>query len=150
MSGAGRPLCPSARPEWEDAVAIAVVGGSAEAPRVRPLERPLPVTPELLALAEPVEPTEVFRFAAACQCDACDHFAGDSCTLAAKVVRVLPPAGQTLPACDIRPRCRWFRQEGREACVRCPLIITNEANPSPAMRLAADPAVSVSACEQVD
>jgi hypothetical protein len=137
------PLCPSARPEWDDAMAIGVVGGTAEKPRVRPLQRPLPVTRDLLALANPVEPTEVFRFAATCQCDLCDHYADASCTLAAKVARMVPPAGADLPACDIRPRCRWFRQEGREACLRCPLIVTNEPNPSPLIRLVADPATPV-------
>jgi hypothetical protein len=29
-----------------------------------------------------------------------------------------------LPACTIRRECRWFRQEGRAACQRCPQIVT--------------------------
>jgi hypothetical protein len=29
-----------------------------------------------------------------------------------------------LPACNIRAECRWFRQEGRAACLRCPQIMT--------------------------
>jgi len=43
-----------------------VVGGTAEAPRVAWLERPVPVTEELLALAGPVPPAQVMRFAAPC------------------------------------------------------------------------------------
>jgi hypothetical protein len=121
------------------AVAIGIVAGTAQEPRVRPLESPVPVTAELLALAEPVRPTEVFRFAAPCLTTGCRHFAGTTCQLAAKVVRMLPTAVDGLPECDIRPRCRWFMQEGGAACRRCPRIVTDDAHPSPELRLAADP-----------
>jgi hypothetical protein len=141
----GRPLCPSARPEWDGAVAIGVVGGTADEPRVTPLERPLPVTAELLALAEPVEPTEVFRFAAPCACSGCQHYSDDDdrCALAAKVVAMIEPATERVPACDIRPRCRWFAEQGPAACRRCPIVITNDANPRPGLRAAADPAAAL-------
>jgi len=43
---------------------------------------------------------------------------------------MLDPAVSALPRCAIRPRCRWFRQEGREACLRCPLVATEQRNPS--------------------
>lgn len=147
MSEAARPapLCPSAQPDWEGAVAIGVVGGTVDEPRITPLERPLPVTPELLQLAEPVTPSEVFRFAAPCLCEGCGHFEGSTCNLAAKIVRMVRPAGDALPACDIRPRCRWFRQEGRDACLRCPLVVTADAHPSPEILVAADPATPVPA-----
>jgi len=137
------PLCPSAQPDWEGAVAIGVVGGTVDEPRITPLERPLPVTPELLQLAEPVTPSEVFRFAAPCLCEGCGHFEGSTCNLAAKVVRIVPRGSEDLPACDIRPRCRWFRQEGREACLRCPVVVTADAHPSPELLRAADPATPV-------
>jgi hypothetical protein len=35
-----------------------------------------------------------------------------------------------LPRCSIGPRCRWFRQEGRQAWLRCPLVSTELHNPS--------------------
>jgi len=137
------PLCPSAQPDWEGAEAIGVVGGTSDEPRVRPLERPLPVTKELLQLAEPVRPTEVFRFAAPCLCNGCRHFSDSKCGLATKIVRMVEPAADDLPECDIRPSCRWFVQEGREACFRCPRIATNDVNRSPEIRLAADPETPV-------
>jgi hypothetical protein len=146
MSDDGRsaaPLCPSAQPDWKGAMVIGVVGGSADDPRVRPLEHPLPVTQELLELAEPVQPTEVFRFAAPCRCNGCGHFSDSRCGLAAKVVRMTAPATDELPACDIRPRCRWFAQEGREACMRCPRVATHDANIPAELRQAADPSVPV-------
>jgi hypothetical protein len=110
---------------------------------VRPLERPMPVTPELLALTEPVRPTEVFRFAAPCLGAGCSHFADSTCRFAAKVVRMLPSASKRLPDCDTRSRCRWFAQEGGEACRRCPQIVTDGVHPSPELRLAADPTTTV-------
>lgn len=144
MTAAGRPvpLCPSAQP-GDDAVVIGVVGGTVEEPRVRPLEHPVPASRALLALAEPVRPTEVFRFAATCQEGGCAHFARSTCTLASKVVRMLPPVTAGLPPCDIRASCRWFAQEGRDACLRCPQVVTHSARFSPGLRQAADPAVPV-------
>jgi len=135
-------LCPSAQPD-DGAVVIGVVGGSVEEPRVRPLEHPIPVSRTVLALAAPVLPTEVFRFAAPCQEGACPHFARSTCTLASKVVRMLPPVADDLPPCDIRAGCRWFAQEGRAACLRCPQVATNNGRFSAALRRAADPAVPV-------
>ena len=148
MSRGGRApakLCPSAQPDWKGAVATGVVGGSAERPRVRPLEHPLPVTAELLELASPVEPTEVFRFAAPCRCSGCGHFTGSRCGLAAKVVRMVPQATADLPECDIRARCRWFAEEGEAACLRCPAIATHDANVSAEIRRAADTSTAVPA-----
>jgi hypothetical protein len=138
-----RLLCPSARHDAADAVTIGVVAGTPDDPRVRPLARPLPVTPELLALAEPVRPTEVFRFAAPCLCAGCAHFADARCGLAAKVTRMLPTVTADLPECDIRPHCRWFVQEGRDACLRCPSIVTDDVFRERDVRLAANPSTPV-------
>jgi len=135
-------LCPSAPPEWSGAVAIGIVGGSAQAPQVTSLARPLPVSEDLLKLAAPVEPTEVFRFAAPCANGACVHFRTGSCQLAAKVVKLLAPTTDSLPYCTIRADCRWYRQEGRAACLRCPQVVTDNVLPNAAMRRAADPAIA--------
>jgi hypothetical protein len=134
-------LCPSAPPEWSGAVAIGVVGGTAETPRVTNLAVPVPVTPALLELAAPVEPTEVFRFAAPCAHGGCQHYRDRNCQLAAKVVNMLAPATDRLPYCTIRANCRWYAQEGRAACLRCPQVVTDNVHPSTTMRRAADPAV---------
>lgn len=139
----GRLLCPSAQPDWEGAVATGVVGGTVEEPRVRPLAEPTPVSQQLLDLSQPVRPTEVFRFAAPCLCNRCQHFGENECHLAAKIVRMVPPVADDLPQCDIRPRCRWFAQEGREACLRCPQVVTDDAYRSPVMQRASDPETPV-------
>jgi len=88
------------------------------------LDQPLPATPEVLALAASLKPTEVFRLAATCAEHKCPHFDGADCRLAARIVRMLPPAVDALPPCTIRRDCRWFSQEGAAACRRCPEITT--------------------------
>ena len=134
-----QPLCPSARPEMEGAVVFGVVGGTAPAPRLAHLAQPLPVTEELLALAEPASPLAVFRIAAPCAASACLHFAAGACRLASRIVEELPEMVDSLPACRIRPSCRWWLQEGKAACLRCPLIVTETANPTEQLRHATDP-----------
>ena len=109
--------------------------------RIHHLAEPLPVTPELLALAAPARPTEIFRFAAPCAESACNHFDGTDCRLAKKIVDGVMEMVDAIPPCRIRPTCRWFAQEGRRACVRCPLIFSETANPSPELARAADPAL---------
>lgn len=134
-----RPLCPSAQPDWPGSILIGVVGGTAGDPRVSNLVTSLPVTSEVLDLAGPVAPTEVFRFAAPCLCKGCAHFQEEDCTLVERVVGLLPPVTSALPHCDIRPDCRWWQQEGAAACRRCPQMVTKNYNPSETMVAAATP-----------
>jgi hypothetical protein len=126
-------LCPSASPHSQDAQVFGVVGGTADAPEVAYLPAPQPITDELLQLAKPVRPGEVFRVAAPCACRGCGHFApeGSTCRLAETIVQWLPSVVDTLPPCAIRPACRWWQQEGRAACVRCPQVVTETFEPVP-------------------
>ena len=111
-------------------VVLGVVTGTAEVPRVGYLTQPQPVTDELLALADPVKPTEVFRFAAPCAGRGCKHFDGSDCRLVARTVQLLPNVVDVLPPCRIRPSCRWWQQEGKEACMRCPQVVTEIYQPT--------------------
>jgi hypothetical protein len=141
MSEPRKPLlCPSAQPDMAGSMAIGVVGGTAENPRLAWIEKPQPVTEDLLRLARPAQPTEVFRFAAHCEENACSHFDGAKCKLATRIVQILPAVSGALPPCQIRGECRWFQQEGRPACMRCPQIVTQSANAGADMVLAATPA----------
>jgi hypothetical protein len=124
----------------EGAVVFGVVGGTAAEPRVGYVTERLPVTPELLALTGEVRPAEVFRFGAPCAGGGCRHFDGSSCRLASKLVQLAPsPRSPGLPACALRPDCRWWRQEGKAACMRCPQIVTINYLPSDELRHAANP-----------
>jgi len=57
-------MCPSAQPDMADAVILGVRGVPTEAPFVSYLEQPVPVSAELLALSQPLLPTELYRLAA--------------------------------------------------------------------------------------
>lgn len=122
--------CPSAQPTGEGTMIYGVVTGGQEARRVAYLTEAQPVTPELLALAGDARPGQVFRIAAPCMGGECRHFAGGGCTLARRIVEALDPVVNGLPPCQIRKTCRWFRQEGRAACVRCPQVTTEHASVS--------------------
>jgi len=117
-------LCPSAQPGMEGGRVLGVVRYEGDRPAVQYLEQPIPATPEVLALAAPLKPTEVFRLAATCAEHKCPHFDGANCQLASRVARLLPPSVEALPPCRIRKDCRWFSQEGGAACRRCPEITT--------------------------
>lgn len=119
-------LCPSAAPDWDDARLIGIVGGTPEEPRVDYVT-PRAVSAELLALAEPVAPTEVFRFAARCQEGRCGHFRDGRCGVATAAVEHLDPIDAiALPRCGIRTSCRWWHDRGPAACRRCPVVVTDD------------------------
>jgi hypothetical protein len=131
-------MFPSAQPEMEGSRVLGVVGGTADSPQLAYLNQYLPITDELIAMTQPVKPTQVMRFAAPCQEKACCHFDGTNCNLVTRIVQILPAVTEALPACLIRPTCRWYQQEGRHACQRCPQIITYVDDPDDRMRMAAE------------
>jgi hypothetical protein len=137
--GRQKPLCPSARPDWKGARIIGVVRGTVAEPRVAYLSRALPVVDHVLDMAKPAAPTEVFRFGAPCANEACQHFHESRCHLVEKVVRELPVVARELPDCTVRESCRWFSQEGAEACWRCPRIVTDGPPLDPRMVVVTDP-----------
>jgi hypothetical protein len=124
-------LCPSTTSIGPDARVFGELTGSPAAGfEVGYLTEALPATPAFLAAAAPAEPTEVFWAAAPCVERCCKHFDGTNCRLTARVTAILDRAISALPRCAIRPRCRWFRQEVRAACLRCPQVTTEQRNPS--------------------
>jgi hypothetical protein len=125
-------LCPSASADAEEGVVIGIVRGTADAPRVAYLEAPVPVTPEILARTAPAPPNQVLRIAARCAEGACGHYDGTDCTLARRIVARLDPVVDRPPPCAIRPVCRWWRQEGKAACARCPEVATQSRGASEA------------------
>ena len=130
--------CPSAQPEMKGSRVLGVIGGTPDAPEVSYLNEFLPVTEEVIALAGPAKPTQVLRFAAPCEEKKCCHFDGHNCKLATRIVQILPAVTDGLPACLIRATCRWYQQEGKAACYRCPQVVTYVAEPTDQMRMAAE------------
>ena len=122
--------CPSAQPDHEEARIYGVVAGEPDRPRIAFLTGIRPVTPDLLALAGDAKPTQIFRIAAPCATGGCHHFTGGACSLAQRVVAMMPPVVAGLPSCQIRRTCRWFHQEGKAACFRCPQVVTEPGKAS--------------------
>jgi hypothetical protein len=122
--------CPSAPANAENARVFGMYTGAPGAHRVGYLTEALPVSDKLLALAGDAEPTQVFRIAGRCDSSGCNHFRDNSCTLAQRIVEGVRPVVNALPLCQIRSTCRWFRQEGKAACFRCPQVVTNNTNAS--------------------
>jgi hypothetical protein len=117
-------LCPSAQPGMDNCRILGVVQQDGPRPMLLYLKEPLAATADVLAMAAPLKPTEVFRLSATCAEHACPHFDGADCRLATRVARLLPPAVDALPPCVVRRDCRWYAQEGGAACLRCPEITT--------------------------
>ena len=117
-------ICPSAQPGMPEVRVLGVVNFDGPTPVVDYLDTILPATDTVLAMTAPLPPTEVFRLAATCAEHGCPHFDGADCQLATRIVRMLPLVTDRLPPCTIRKGCRWYAQEGRDACLRCPEVTT--------------------------
>lgn len=133
------PLCPSAKPETKNSAVFGVVVGTVDEPRVNYFKQPQPVTDDLISVSLPVTPTEVFRISGECAGNSCRHFDGQNCRLATRVANELLEVAEALPPCPIRRDCRWWQQEGKSACMRCPQIITDRYDTSPLARQVAKP-----------
>jgi hypothetical protein len=132
-------LCPSSQTNIENSFVFGVVEGTVQEPQVSYLDRSLPLNEDVLALSGSIKPTEMFRIAGSCQHKACRHFDGTDCRLAKRIVQQLPAAVETLPACQIRSNCRWWKQEGKSACFRCPQVVTDSYHASELYQQVADP-----------
>ena len=116
-------LCPSGQPGAQRLL-LGVVEHTDDGARVSYLREEVLVSQSLLDLTGPVAPTRVFRIASKCEERRCTHFDGASCKLVTRIVENLPAVVNELPPCRIRSNCRWYKQEGRPACLRCPQIVT--------------------------
>jgi hypothetical protein len=112
---------------------LGVATGSPEEPLIAYLDEAIPVSDAVIAMASPAHPADVMRFSAACEESRCCHFDGVRCQLATRIVDALPPVVDALPDCLIRSECRWFQQEKRAACLRCPQVVTQNHTPSELM-----------------
>jgi hypothetical protein len=133
------PLCPSAQPGMANCQVLGVLGEGQDGPRLSYLNQRLEVTDEVLALAAPAKPTQVFRFAATCEESKCTHFDGQDCQLAKRIVQIMPAVVSALPPCVVRANCRWYVQEGGNACFRCPQVSTLNTDPSDLLKVVAGP-----------
>ena len=119
--------CPSGQPDMADAQVFGVINGTPLEPRVSYLKKEAIVDLSQLPNMAPLLPGHVFRIAARCEQSRCIHFSGERCGLAQRIVDQLPEVVENLPMCQIRPTCRWYLEQGRHACLRCPQVVTYAA-----------------------
>jgi len=134
--------CPSADSRLPDAKVIGIVRDAGAPAAVEIL--PVAVEPKLLIDLIPAElpVRSVLRFAGSCQESACSHFSAGRCELASRVVAQLPEVVDRIARCAIRPRCKWWHQEGIAACRRCPQVLTEPLAPTETMVAVATPHTS--------
>jgi hypothetical protein len=141
MKSSKQLLCPSAEPAMEGSVIFGIVTGTPEQPQLVHLRETKQIPAELLALDSPVEPTEIFRIAANCIENNCQHFDGNNCRLSHRIVEGLPQVSESLPPCPIRANCRWWHQDGKAACLRCLQVVRDNYTVSDELYQAVDPAI---------
>jgi hypothetical protein len=116
-------LCPSALPDSPGSSVFGIVDNRGASRVIRYLDRPVPVSSRILDETQGEAPTDVFRFASPCQSKACGHFRDGQCSLPNFVQLHFDPIGTS--QCPIRRDCRWFHQQGLDACARCPSVVTS-------------------------
>jgi hypothetical protein len=131
--------CPSAQPGMRNLRVLGVAERTPAGARVIYLNEMVDADAAILGSTGEVHPTEVLRLAGDCESSSCVHFSGGLCHLAGRVTRGLPAVVDVLPVCMIRASCRWFHQEGRDACLRCPQVVTECADASDEYRQVAAP-----------
>lgn len=115
-------ICPSARSQNGSSL-IGVVGGNGI---VDYLGKPWPIDRDFVDATEMSEAKgRHFRFAATCIEAKCVHFSNSRCGVSdAMLVHLAEQASLHTPKCGIRSQCRWFAQNGLQACKVCSLVIT--------------------------
>lgn len=118
--------CPSGRCE-EGALLLGVMTSSG---RLAYMQPPTRVDAEFVAAAKARgRPERAFRFSTPCVEGNCPQWTGESCALSRMIVEqagtVASSSGSRLPTCAIRSTCRWYFEQGADACAVCPLIVAD-------------------------
>lgn len=72
------------------------------------------------------DPEQHFRFSSTCAQSGCHQWSNGNCGVIKKVLNAIgdevPPDA---PTCLIRKTCRWYYQEGVQACYACSFIVAD-------------------------
>lgn len=124
MPGTNSKLCPSHRCK----PGSVLLGVRQEDGTIAILPQTLPVTADFIDKVRQHEmpPEQRFRFANKCIEDGCGQWSGSTCGVADRMVKQLNRIQTTdhLIPCSIRPTCRWYSQNGADACQMCPYVLT--------------------------
>ena len=114
--------CPSFRCE-PGAVLLGIVGRDQKVGYIRPELR---IDESFVSRASSGRsPEKRFRFAGPCVEGRCRQWTGEGCGVIKEVLASSASSCERLPACVLRPHCRWYAQEGTAACRVCPLVLTD-------------------------
>jgi hypothetical protein len=108
----------------QQARVFGVISGTPGEPRIAYLKAEAVIDVAALPDTGALAVTEVFRFAARCEEDRCSQFEDGRCSLGHRIVHGVDAVVDALPSCTIRDTCRWYAEQGRPACLRCPQVIT--------------------------
>jgi hypothetical protein len=120
-------ICPSTTPAAAGSAAriVGVIGADG---RVANLVTPIPASAAVLEAAGP-RPETKFRFAAPCAEGGCTQWRDSQCSLIGRIrAAIVPEAQERQPVCSIRGDCRWFMQDGRDACAVCSYVSFNPSD----------------------
>jgi hypothetical protein len=118
--------CPSGQCE-EGALLLGVMTSSG---RLAYMQPPTRIDAEFVAAAKAQgRPERRFRFSTPCVEGGCPQWTGESCALGQMIVEQADTAtslpDSRLPTCAIRSSCRWYFEQGADACAVCPLIVAD-------------------------
>ena len=116
--------CPSAPHNLPGAKLLGVVLGEEDAPRVAYLKKKVELKDAVDTEKLDIDPGHAFRFSGKCANSGCGQWKDGGCRLGKDITEKLAPVVQTAPACSIRATCRWFEENGVQACLRCPQVTT--------------------------
>ena len=117
-------LCPSSRAK----PGAKLLGVRQSSGKIAILPQALPVDEHFMEAVQrdPTPPEQRFRFTNKCVEEGCEQWTGKGCGVVERVIRHLDAVAvsEVLPACSIRPKCRWYSQKKGDACRICPFVLT--------------------------
>lgn len=126
--------CPSAPYQDPEARLFGVVLEEDGETRVAYLQKDAALPDDFDPTSLGVDPAYALRFAAPCANMGCGQWREGGCGLGKAIVEQLAPVVDIAPTCMLRKTCRWYAENGKASCLRCPKI-TTRVHPSQAVHV---------------
>jgi len=98
-----------------------VIGRCSEVGDIQMFERPLPLPESARSVLAERDAMRSTRFNGECIEDECVHW-DDGCRLGRRLASRVQPEDPVLNPCPIRVSCRWFSENGSDACRACRFV----------------------------
>lgn len=116
--------CPSAPHQHPEAKLLGVVLEDGGETQVAYVEKDTDVPGDFDPHSLGVDPGHALRFSAPCANSGCGQWREGGCGLGKAILEQLQPVVDVAPACTLRATCRWFAENGKASCLRCPQVTT--------------------------